>query len=57
MSTNTNPRSSRLLTLANVVTLPHLGSATHATRTRMGMMCLENAFAVIEGRPAPNRVA
>ena len=46
-----------LLALDNVVTLPHLGSATHATRMRMGMVCLENILAVLEGRPAPNRVA
>jgi glyoxylate reductase len=46
-----------LLALDNVVTLPHLGSATHATRIHMGMMCLENVAAVLEGRPAPNRVA
>ena len=45
-----------LFTLANVVTLPHLGSATDVTRTRMGMMCLENALAVMDGRAAPNRV-
>ena len=45
-----------LLALDNVVTLPHLGSATHATRIRMGMVCLENILAVLEGRPAPNRV-
>jgi glyoxylate reductase len=45
------------LSLSNVVTLPHLGSATHATRIRMGMVCLENVAAVLEGRPAPNRVA
>jgi len=46
-----------LLALNNVVTLPHLGSATHTTRIRMGMMCLENVCAVLEGKPAPNRVA
>jgi glyoxylate reductase len=46
-----------LLDLSNVVTLPHLGSATDATRIRMGMVCLENVCAVFEGRPAPNRVA
>lgn len=46
-----------LLALSHVVTLPHLGSATNATRIRMGMVCLENAIAVMEGRPAPNRVA
>lgn len=46
-----------LLALSQVVTLPHLGSATHATRTRMGMVCLNNVWAVMEGMPAPNRVA
>lgn len=46
-----------LLALDNVVTLPHVGSATHTTRIRMGMVCLENILAVMEGRPAPNRVA
>lgn len=46
-----------LLGLANVVTLPHLGSATMRTRVRMGEICLENIDAVLTGRPAPNRVA
>ncbi|MEP6887617.1 MAG: D-glycerate dehydrogenase [Nitrospirales bacterium] len=46
-----------LLALSHVVTLPHLGSATHATRIRMGMVCLDNVCAVMEGRQAPNRVA
>jgi glyoxylate reductase len=43
--------------LPNVVLLPHLGSATLDTRIRMGMICVENVRAVLEGRPAPNRVA
>jgi len=46
-----------LLQLPQVVLLPHLGSATLATRVRMGMVCLENLEAVRDGRPAPNRVA
>ena len=46
-----------LRTLKQVVTLPHLGSATLNTRIRMGLMCAENVTAVLEGRPAPNRVA
>ena len=33
--------------LPQVVTLPHVGSATLATRVRMGMMCLENVMAVL----------
>jgi lactate dehydrogenase-like 2-hydroxyacid dehydrogenase len=34
--------------------LPHLGSATIATRTAMGMRCLDNLDAVLAGRPAPD---
>ncbi|OGW67215.1 MAG: D-glycerate dehydrogenase [Nitrospirae bacterium RIFCSPLOWO2_02_FULL_62_14] len=43
--------------LSQVVLLPHLGSATIETRIRMGMMCVENVLAVLEGKPVPNRVA
>jgi len=39
-----------------VVTLPHLGSATLTVRVNMGLLCVENVTAVLEGRPAPNRV-
>lgn len=46
----------RLLGLPNVVLLPHIGSATHETRVKMGMMVLENITAVLAGREAPNRV-
>ncbi len=42
--------------LHQVVLLPHLGSATLATRVRMGMICLENIAAVFAGVPAPNQV-
>lgn len=42
--------------LRQVVLLPHLGSATLATRVRMGMICLENIAAVFAGVPAPNQV-
>jgi len=45
-----------LRTLPQVVTLPHLGSATLHTRIQMGMICVQNILAVLEGRPAPNRV-
>lgn len=47
----------RLLQLDQVVLAPHLGSATLTTRVRMGMICLENISAVLEGREPPNRVA
>lgn len=40
-----------LAELDNVVILPHIGSATTETRTRMGMMAAENAIAIMEGEP------
>lgn len=46
-----------LRSLNHVVLLPHLGSATWHTRVQMGMICLKNIDAVLEGRPAPNPVA
>ena len=49
--------SAGLISLPNVVLLPHLGSATSETRVRMGLICLDNIAAVLGGRPAPNRVA
>ena len=45
-----------LRALPQVVLLPHLGSATLRTRIDMGMMCVENVTAVLEGRPAPNEI-
>ncbi|HET7040595.1 MAG TPA: NAD(P)-dependent oxidoreductase, partial [Gemmatimonadales bacterium] len=39
-----------LLTLPNVVTLPHLGSATVETRTAMGMRAVENLLACFSGK-------
>lgn len=45
-----------LLTLDNVVLLPHIGSASWETRTKMGLLAAENAIAVIEGRTPPARV-
>ena len=45
-----------LIALENVVLLPHIGSASIATRTKMGFLAAENAIAIIEGKPAPARV-
>ena len=45
-----------LLSLAQVVLLPHLGSATLQTRVKMGMICIENIQAVLAGRQAPHQV-
>ncbi|MFO7166725.1 MAG: D-glycerate dehydrogenase [Chloroflexota bacterium] len=45
-----------LLTLPNVVAVPHIGSATVATRTRMATLAAENLVAALTGRPVPNPV-
>lgn len=45
-----------LLACENVVLLPHLGSATRATRGRMAEMAATNLIAVLQGRKAPNCV-
>lgn len=47
---------SGLIQLKQVVLLPHLGSATLHARVQMGLVCLENIQAVLDGRPAPNHV-
>lgn len=44
------------LTLDNVSLLPHLGSATIATRTAMGEKVLANLAAFFGGQPLPDRV-
>ena len=45
-----------LTQLQQVVLLPHLGSATLHARVQMGLVCLKNIQAVLEGRSAPNLV-
>lgn len=40
----------------NVVMMPHRGSATHETRHRMAMLCLENLEAHFAGQPLPTPV-
>jgi glyoxylate reductase len=45
-----------LAQLKQVVLLPHLGSATVHARVQMGLVCLENIQAVLDGRPALNQV-
>ncbi len=47
----------KLLTLPNCVILPHIGSASIATRTKMAMMAAENVIAGVIGQPLPNEVA
>ena len=41
--------SPALLTMENVVLLPHLGSATIETRTAMAVLAANNALAVLRG--------
>jgi lactate dehydrogenase-like 2-hydroxyacid dehydrogenase len=41
----------RLLKMENVVVLPHVGSATEATRRAMVDLAVENALAVRQGKP------
>jgi len=38
----------------NCFLLPHLGSATIATRNAMGFRCLDNLAAIFAGRPTPD---
>jgi glyoxylate reductase len=50
------PLDDPLLTLDNAVLLPHIGSASIATRTKMAVLAAENLVAGLEGRPLPNPV-
>jgi len=49
--------SAGLLSMENVVLLPHLGSATEETRVAMGMRALENLRLHFAGSPLRDRVA
>jgi len=46
----------RLLAAPRTVLVPHLGSASHATRRRMAQLACEGAIAVLDGRRPPNLV-
>ena len=43
-----------LLELDNVAVVPHLGTATLATRVAMGMAAAHNLLAALDGRRPPN---
>lgn len=45
-----------LLHLPNAVIVPHIGSASHATRTKMATMAASNLLAALEGRVPENLV-
>ncbi len=42
-----------LLSLTNVVVLPHIGSASRPTRVRMAEMAVENLLVGLQGQPLP----
>jgi glyoxylate reductase len=50
------PADNPLLEAPNLLVLPHLGSATHATRERMASMAVDNLLAGLAGAPMPNEV-
>ncbi len=47
------PAGDPLLSLPNVLILPHVGSASEETRYQMGRLAAENIAAVLQGRPPP----
>ena len=51
------PPEHPLLAAPNLIVLPHLGSATHATRERMAELAVENLKAGLAGTPLPHAVA
>ncbi|MCY0889240.1 MAG: D-glycerate dehydrogenase [Alicyclobacillaceae bacterium] len=50
------PANHPLLSRPNVVTLPHIGSATVATRENMALTAVDNIIAYFSGRRPPNLV-
>jgi len=50
------PVDDELLTLPRCTLLPHLGSATVATRTHMAEMVVDNVLAGLGGDPLPNAI-
>ncbi|KAM6105564.1 glyoxylate reductase/hydroxypyruvate reductase [Pterocles gutturalis] len=50
------PTNHPLLSLKNCVILPHIGSATYATRSTMAVLAAENLLAGLRGDPMPHEL-
>jgi glyoxylate reductase len=50
------PADDPLLEAPNLIVVPHIGSATHATREKMADLAVENLLAALDGRPMPHQV-
>jgi len=50
------PLGEPLLTLPNVIILPHIGSASRRTRDLMASMAADNLLAGLRGEPLPNAI-
>jgi glyoxylate reductase len=50
------PADHPLLVLENVIVVPHIASASVATRTKMGLMAADNLIAGLKGQLPPNPV-
>jgi len=50
------PADDPLLTAPNLIVVPHIGSATHATRERMAELAVDNLLAGLAGAPMPHPV-
>jgi len=50
------PSDHPLLTLDNVIVVPHIASASFASRTKMGLMAADNLIAGLKGEMPPNPV-
>ncbi|MFL5819058.1 MAG: 2-hydroxyacid dehydrogenase [Solirubrobacteraceae bacterium] len=48
------PPDHSLLGAPNLIVVPHVGSATHATRERMADLAVDNLLAGLAGRPMPH---
>ncbi len=47
------PPGDKLLSLDNIIVVPHIASATVSTRTKMCMMAVDNLLAGLKGEPLP----